>query len=504
MPVRKAIACATAVVTPIVVLALSASASTSADSLQCVRAFFKAAHYEVGPDNSKVTKRDVAISKWIKKSFRLQDLGLLDGSSLDRWCEFAQSSEAKKIIDKRAIVASVNMKDQPGPKKFWTGYDRAPDCDRGPNRPKLIIPRTKKLKPFDADVAAQMTFPFPASDAGRQLAAKSCKAMLGTPVSESPPPVLDVKSDGKYGPGLQQINEAKDYLTYWAYLHWLAPSPVAAGKVKDVLLRWSDAKAFSKGLRQPGDWRAMEFDALEVLPVFIVSFGEVHRSMTIEERVQVGTWLRRLVGEAEISSWSDRQDNKAYLRDYTALLWGTITNDQRLKDAAYEGFRIAIEDMRPDGSFPRDSSRGGNGLHYSNRSTGVLNAIAVVASTQGVDLYGYAKDGRSIHDAIKWIAVTSKYPDLNMRHAVACPNGSFEGTTVEEPTLDHVDPRRLGFGSTFSWIQSYASSRYAENQTVSLIGAVFPNLEFQGTIPEPTLGGYFNCYAQSLDGYVKN
>ena len=86
----------------------------------------------------------------------------------------------------------------------------------------------------------------------------------------------------------------------------------------------------------------------------------------------------RLVEKSQKSNFNSRQDNKAYLRHLTALLWGIVIKNTDLIKQAKQGYENAIFDMRPDGTFPTDAARGGTGIHYQNRSTNALIKLLVI------------------------------------------------------------------------------------------------------------------------------
>ena len=53
-----------------------------------------------------------------------------------------------------------------------------------------------------------------------------------------------------------------------------------------------------------------------------------------------------------------------------------MINNIELVEQAKKGYENAIFDMRPDGTFPKDVSRGSMGIHYQNRSTNALMTLA--------------------------------------------------------------------------------------------------------------------------------
>ena len=95
-----------------------------------------------------------------------------------------------------------------------------------------------------------------------------------------------------------------------------------------------------------------------------------------EERKVIGPWLNKLVKNVAKSSWKDRQDNKAYLTSYITLIWGLMVNDLNAVQNSIDVVKLAIHDMRPDGSFPIDTQRSGMGIKYNADSYGYLLMIS--------------------------------------------------------------------------------------------------------------------------------
>ena len=76
-----------------------------------------------------------------------------------------------------------------------------------------------------------------------------------------------------------------------------------------------------------------------------------------KERKIVGPWLNNLIKEVAKSKWKDRQDNKAYQTSYITLIWGLMVNDLIAVQNSINTVKLAVHDMRPDGSFPIDTQR---------------------------------------------------------------------------------------------------------------------------------------------------
>ena len=75
--------------------------------------------------------------------------------------------------------------------------------------------------------------------------------------------------------------------------------------------------------------------------------------------------------------------------------------------------------MRADGSLPLETARGARALWYQRHAIASLVAIAEIAAVQGYDLYALSADGRSLHQAVEFLARGLAEPALVLPYAAA-------------------------------------------------------------------------------------
>ena len=355
------------------------------------------------------------------------------------------------LVVSSQAVAAVKWNNSGGsgtksdPTSFWNKTKNAKSCN-GPEfdhfRDKISI---KKIKVKDK-VFEDMNAPL-----GLHSSA-SCSFNYASQLV--PKPLIDAKISSKYGGKDQKrFQPIYEFLNTNIGLNRLEPNGVAEGRLKDFLLSWSSVNALSKNIRFTlmKEFR-LDFHVQSLLPPMIIAYSDVSTSLTQSEKVQVGKWINRLVEQSQQSDFYSRQDNKAYLRHLSALLWGIVINDKGLIEQAKQGYQNAIFDMRPDGTFPKDVSRGGTGIHYQNRSTNALMAIAGYSTLIGENWIEYAVNGRSIRNAVEWLDEANSDPSLNKVYARSCEGGS--NGTIDNPNMNHLNILNTG-ESDISWVTLY-------------------------------------------------
>ena len=269
-----------------------------------------------------------------------------------------------------------------------------------------------------------------------------------------PVPLVDAKINSKYGGEDQKrFQPIYEFINTNIGLNRLEPNGIALNRLKEFLLSWSSADALSQNIRFTlmKEFR-LDFHVQSLLPSMIIAYSDISKSLSKDEKVQIGKWLNRLVEQSQQSYFYSRQDNKVYLRHLTALLWGIVIKNDKLIEQAKKSYQNAIFDMRPDGTFPKDVSRGGSGIHYQNRSTNALMAMAGYASLIGEDWIHYNVRGRSIKNAVMWLDAANADPTLNRIYARNCDGGSR--ASIDNPDMTHLNIL-LNSESDISWVVVY-------------------------------------------------
>jgi hypothetical protein len=193
---------------------------------------------------------------------------------------------------------------------------------------------------------------------------------------------------------------------------------------------------------------------------------------TKEERIVIGPWLNRLVADVAASRWKDRADNKAYMTAYITAVWAFMASDKAAAQHSIDVAKLAIHDMRPDGSFPLDSQRGGMGLKYSTDSLGYLIMIAALVQVNtGQDLFAYDAGGRSMNTAVDFLISAIKNPGAtNQIYAIPCPESGDRFGSVGKPSLSFIEA--AGFLGVYATLNpkapgaGFIRSKYGDGSSV--------------------------------------
>ncbi|SEQ02817.1 Alginate lyase [Devosia sp. YR412] len=473
------------------VASLCTFSSAVADEVTtCVQQFLSDAHYEIGVVDGQAGRRTFAAAKLLQSRYKMLDLPELSSETMNQWCEKLSSDAGQMILTQRSILGTVAMSEQEGPADFWSADNRTDVCfgasfQRGAS---FRVPLMDTTPAFTESIAAGIKPIFPPAPG-----APECDMTGG---GNPPKPLIDAGITGDYHGGSDWVPFEPSYLflsrTLAAYRY--AATPELTQSLVTFLTEWASANALSQNIYFPGSSR-LDFHVLSVLPGAIIAFSEVADAMSMEEKMVVGKWLTRLVDVTGKSPFMDRQDNKAYLVAYIVMLWGVLIDEPSMIDAGIEAYKNAIYDMRPDGSFPVDSGRGGSGLHYSNRSTMMMVALATLGDVVDADLHEFTSSGRSLKDAVEWMVASSKFPELNQRHALSCPDGGDgNGSSIASPELAHV----LN-GSMRVWVTPYLmSGKVDDDLSATLQSGPYGNAA-RG-MSEVRVGGPLACFAAGIYG----
>lgn len=105
-------------------------------------------------------------------------------------------------------------------------------------------------------------------------------------------------------------------------------------------------------------------------------------------------------------------NNLHYWRALAATGIGVISKDDGLFQFGVNVYREAIGELDENGALPREMQRHERASHYQTFALQPLVLIAEFAARQGVDLYGYAKNGRTIRNAIVFFGKSVDDPTI--------------------------------------------------------------------------------------------
>jgi poly(beta-D-mannuronate) lyase len=122
---------------------------------------------------------------------------------------------------------------------------------------------------------------------------------------------------------------------------------------------------------------------------------------------------------------NDSGNNHHYWRGLAATSVGVAASDDKLFKFGVRTYKEAISDIDHNGAFPKEIARHENAIHYQGFALEPLIVIAQFAARQGIDLYGYQDDKRSIRDAIVFFGRAVDDPSLVKPYTNDPQAGSF-------------------------------------------------------------------------------
>ena len=258
-----------------------------------------------------------------------------------------------------------------------------------------------------------------------------------------------------------------------------AGDPAARDAIASNLGRFAKETAFDR-LLEPvtvNHFYNLDRTLLPIIANFALIAGD--QAVDAANVAQISRWLDRLVRWRGPERRMDptrpsSRNNHRYLRDSVTMAWGAMVGDNALFFTGIDRFRIALEQMRDDGSLPLETARGANALFYQRHAISSLVVIAEIAAQQGYDLYAMqSRDGRDLHQMIRFLV------------------RGIDDPTVVEPYTD--EPQYLGFldwrghdRHYMAWFEPYRA-RFPESPLTQMLE---DQIRAHGTLDQPMLDDY--------------
>lgn len=398
----------------------------------CVQQKLKDLGFNPGPVDGALGSRTVLAAKNFAAN---AGLGLPDltEATTDSWCtalsSFSTSPQAKAIGhydlagEPRGVLPAATLR------RLWNAYKTAKECFVFPN---YDPPTVEHVDTLSAQRLRAQPWSSPFSRVTGAPACASTPAKL-----YGPAPIPVVKLDERYGERVPSVDIAETWFRRMATYVRYTDDPVAKSVLKKAILDWAEAGSLGKGIHVSWGKKPVDYQMMSAIVSILAATAELSDDFGPEERVVVGSWLNSLVKQSAASTWKDREDDKQFMRTYIALLWGLMVGDDEPVQYAIDTYKLAINDMRPDGSWPVDSQRGGMGIAYNGLTTNNVLLIAeVLHQARGIDLFRYSVDGRSIHDAVAFVVRSLRNPiGTNKIYAISCPGGGDRFGGVDHPNM---------------------------------------------------------------------
>ena len=260
-------------------------------------------------------------------------------------------------------------------------------------------------------------------------------------------------------------------------------NPIYANDAIKNLRRFADADAFQ--LR--GKNNASAYAAGQVIQFLLPAWQVLltYPGLTEGDKAAIEPWLIRMV-ERNQRERPDRNNHNTS-KAMTRVLAGAIFNRRGwFESGVRDGYFDQIDQLRPDGSFPFETARGQWGVVYQSRNIAHLVTIAETARNQGIDLYDYAPNGVSLHDAIRSLIAA------NDNHSLIDGYAQANQFVPDDYATFQFDAQRDPFaGHDTSWVPVYAR-RFAGTPLAAVLRSRKPPTANQG-IRYPPVSGNVTC-----------
>lgn len=485
------------------------SATPAYADMFCVQRELANLGYQPGPVDGAFGGKTASAAAAYATDFAAT-LPALDKSNSDPWCAALTATAATpEGIARRFDVTSPpsRLLSQAATNKLWDMYKHINECLKYDLVPgSAHVPFSMQTVKTEALAATPWQTPFSPTVIG----SPSCK--VSAPNFGVPPvPVPVVKLDEAYGERVQSIDNAMSWFRLASTYVRMTGDPVARSVLKSTLLEWARSDSMGKGIRVSWGKKPVDYQMNAAIMGLLAATAEIIPDITADDQTVIGPWLQRLVKIGAESNYRDQADNKTLMTAYVSLLWGIIIDDRAIVQEAIDAYKRGLHFMRPDGSFPVDTQRGGMGIQYNSVNVSYLIQIAsAIERTYGIDLFAYSADGRSIHNAVDFMVRSIKAPgETNAIYAISCPDSGDRWGTIDNPSTGFIDfdstiPRlyadRFPEEENSVWIKanlklsqpsvtvSERSGGAAICQFAALTDAVFtgPPIEVPGVVVVPT------------------
>ena len=223
--------------------------------------------------------------------------------------------------------------------------------------------------------------------------------------SKMPTPIAGLKTTKGYG----SDKRAAEFSYYVMVLggRAMAGDSSSANALKDALLTWAKANAFTKGDSKHDTYYALK---RHMLPV-IVSLSIIDSDLTSGERSTITKWIDRIVPPLDKRFDGDVDvNNHRYMADAVLMAWGAYKGDATLYHKGTQGFKTMLHHIEADGSLPMETRRGARALWYMRHALTSLVVIAQMDNLRGGQLYNTAYRGRSLSSVMHYFVSASHAP----------------------------------------------------------------------------------------------
>jgi hypothetical protein len=300
------------------------------------------------------------------------------------------------------------------------------------------------------------------------------------------------------------LNNFRDYMVHYGADYLYSNRRETAAGILANLRAWANADALSKytgiviGQPNQPDFRP-KYDLAWVLVPMVKTWSMVRKDplATPADVALIDAWFDRRIAYATEPNggpqYDDNPFNVGYLVRGLAMAWGVVKGDNLAFARGIERLYMGLNQMRTDGSFPREVARGACALHYQDTMLLNLLFIAEVAQEQGYDAYGITLNGKSLHTAVKFLLDAVDDP------AVALAYSSQDATNCihaeELPFLLSTVVQAPGGFTWSAWLEPYMA-RFPDHPNTPRVAKLLQGgLAKNRPIFHPHSGGNTTCFS---------
>ncbi|WP_169816606.1 alginate lyase family protein [Rhodovibrio salinarum] len=191
-------------------------------------------------------------------------------------------------------------------------------------------------------------------------------------------------------------------------------NPEPARCLTRMLAKWAREggfMTFSFAQATPQAWFAIE-SSLFAAGLAYSTVSEFAAREMPEKAQKVEDWLNA-VSREHISKKSDGPsccNNHFYRRGLHAAINGVVSDDDELFRYGVAALYSALHEANPDGSLPRELTRGTRAVHYQNYANIYLSLIAQIVQRQGYDIYDVEVKDRTLKTLANWAVDVVRHP----------------------------------------------------------------------------------------------
>ena len=261
------------------------------------------------------------------------------------------------------------------------------------------------------DVAARQAALKTSADPLLREAIKGLHSCVDSPVVPAPTGVMDIPhhylsgSNGPVNPAeavaTRAYQEFERRITSGMNEYLATGSHKEAACALDQLDVWAKGGALLNYTRKdsPQAWYQVEWT---------LSAAGITESVLVNDGALDGAEQKRVIGWLDQASHkdisfeqpNDTNNNHHYWRALQAVAIGIVASDDVLYRFGIQAYVDAGGEIDARGAFPKEMARHENAIHYQGFALQPLVLIAEFVTRQGIPLYDFKANGRSLRDAI--------------------------------------------------------------------------------------------------------